>query len=117
MGVIVEAEVLLWWRHHPTPTPPHQGEGLLAGATHGLNAPPGTAEATGLSNPSGLTDETPNTQSSTRMLGSVATTFPIRRVQISLFGFLQVARTRKSLIWRLLVQFAASVGRHRTIYS
>ena len=38
------------------------------GATHGLNAPPGTAEATGLSKPSLLTDETPNTQSSTRML-------------------------------------------------
>ena len=39
------------------------------GATHGLNAPPGTAEATGLSNPSALTDDTPNTQSSTRMCG------------------------------------------------
>ena len=36
-------------------------------ATYGLNAPPGTAEATGLSKPSLLTDETPNTQSSTRM--------------------------------------------------
>src|SRR4051794_33140977 len=39
---------------------------LGGGATYGLNAPPGTAEATGLSNPSLLTDETPNTQSSTR---------------------------------------------------
>ena len=39
------------------------------GFTHGLNAPPGTAEATGLSKPSSLTDETPNTQSSTRMWG------------------------------------------------
>ena len=51
----------------PHPNPPHQGEGLLAGATHGLNAPPGTAEATGLSKPSFDTEDTPNTQSSTRM--------------------------------------------------
>jgi hypothetical protein len=33
----------------------------------GLERAAGTAEATGLSNPSLLTDETPNTQSSTRM--------------------------------------------------
>src|SRR6187549_2535413 len=53
--------------HHPTPCPPHQGEGdFSAGFTYGLNAPPGTAEATGLSKPSSLTDETPSTQSSTR---------------------------------------------------
>jgi len=45
-----------------------------AGATYGLNAPPGTAEATGLSKPSLLTEETPNTQSSTRMCGSFAKT-------------------------------------------
>ena len=36
-------------------------------ATYGLNAPPGTAEATGLSLPSAATEETPNVQSSTRM--------------------------------------------------
>src|SRR4051794_17717177 len=42
------------------------------GATYGLNAPPGTAEATGLSKPSLLTAETPNTQSSTRMCGRIA---------------------------------------------
>jgi hypothetical protein len=44
-----------------------QGD-VLGGATNGLNAPPGTAAATGLSKPSLLTDETPNTQSSTRTL-------------------------------------------------
>src|SRR5258708_35015255 len=37
------------------------------GAPYGLNAPPGTAEATELSKPSLLTDETPNIQSSTRI--------------------------------------------------
>ena len=46
---------------------PVQGDVLAGGATYGLNAPPGTAEAIGLSKPSLLTDETPNTQSSTRM--------------------------------------------------
>ena len=50
-------------------------EGYFAGSagfTQGLNAPPGTADATGLSKPSLLTDETPNTQSSTRMPFKIA---------------------------------------------
>src|SRR4029079_17859351 len=42
---------------------------LAGGATYGLNAPPGNAEATALSKPSLLTEETPKTQSSTRMWG------------------------------------------------
>ena len=42
-----------------------------AGFTHGLKAPPGTAEATGLSQPSLLTEETPKIQSSTRMWSSL----------------------------------------------
>src|SRR5688500_11945696 len=44
-----------------------QRQFVAGGFTHGLNAPPGTAEATGLSKLSALTEETPNTQSSTRM--------------------------------------------------
>src|SRR5690242_4780398 len=51
-----------------------QGDGQRffgGGATYGLNAPPGTAEATGLSNPSLLTEETPNTQSSRRTCGKL----------------------------------------------
>src|SRR3954453_22652290 len=56
----------------PCPPPSRGGSHGFGGATYGLNAPPGTAEATGLSNPSLLTDETPNTQSSTRMWGSFA---------------------------------------------
>jgi hypothetical protein len=42
---------------------------LAGGATYGLKAPPGTADATGLANPFEATDATPNTQSSTRMCG------------------------------------------------
>jgi hypothetical protein len=38
-----------------------------AGGSNGLNIPPGTADATGLSDPSSATEDTPNTQSSTRM--------------------------------------------------
>jgi hypothetical protein len=52
----------------------------LSGATYGLNAPPGTADATGLSKPSLLTDETPNTQSSTRMWGSSTMAFPFAQL-------------------------------------
>ena len=55
----------------PTLPSPIKGEGIYfpssTGFTQGLKAPPGTAEATGLSKSSLLTDETPNTQSSTRM--------------------------------------------------
>ena len=54
----------------PTLPSPIKGEGSYCvggGGVYGLNAPPGTAEATGLSKPFALTDDTPNTQSSTRM--------------------------------------------------
>src|SRR6478672_1988529 len=74
---------------------------VLGGATYGLNAPPGTADATGLSNPSLLTDETPNTQSSTRTCGSTAL-HPVEQ---------PVPATERETS-----QLFASVRRHRTLY-
>ena len=57
--IVASAEAAIW-------------AGGGGGGTYGLNAPPGTAEATGLSEPSAATEETPNTQSSTRMPRSAA---------------------------------------------
>jgi len=44
-----------------------------AGGGNGLNIPPGTADATGLSDPSAATEDAPNTQSSTRTWGNLLT--------------------------------------------
>src|SRR4051794_25521053 len=74
---------------------------LGGGATYGLNAPPGTADATGLSNPSLLTDETPNTQSSTRMWGRFTMAFPFAQ---------ELSADEDSCHW------FASVRRHLTTY-
>src|SRR3954453_22977072 len=84
----------------PCPPPSRGGSHGFGGATYRRNAPPGTAEATGLSNPSLLTDETPNTQSSTWMWGSKV---------------LQLAAQAPVGTKRAPSQLLASVRRHQTL--
>src|SRR3954454_5145410 len=88
-----------------------QDDGLAAGATYGWNAPPGTAEATGLSNPSLLTDETPNTQSSTRMWGRTSLQTPLAGTPA---GSLTEMKTHLPSVGLATSQLEPSVLRHRT---
>ena len=85
-----------------------------AGGGTGRKAPPGTADATGLSDPSAATEDTPNTQSSTRMWGNLnmlgptqAGCLPVRQLASKLIVF---AETRIDCS-----QFDASVRRQRTM--
>src|SRR3954452_13873325 len=86
------------------------------GATYGLNAPPGTAEATGLSNRSLLTDDTPNTQSSTRMCGRTTSQPAMASATLPL-GSWAALKFAGQRILRLNSHWFASVRLHRTTYS
>src|SRR5438309_11886886 len=103
---------------------PAQGRGdsqgfFGAGATYGRNAPPGTAEATGLSKPSLLTDETPNTQSSTRMCGRTILhdgTTAYVQVQIAASHFRGgISRHSAARTIRDICHWLESVPRHQTL--